>query len=312
MNKRNDDTSSASASRGLANDFDSTAAIWSLTDREITFGRLPVLMGIVNVTPDSFSDGGNYFDPGKAVAHALKLAEGGAGILDIGGESTRPYSEPVDAGEEIRRVVPVIERLRDQTEAAISIDTSKAAVARAALDAGAQIINDVTGLEGDAEMPDVALNSNAGICAMHTQGTPQTMQDAPHYENVVEEIYDYLRLRRDALWNTGIEREKICLDPGIGFGKTHLHNLEITAGCHRYHGLGCPVMVGHSRKGFIGRLIGDKAADRDVATRALTILFATKAMQIVRVHEVCETRRALAAFDACGGIDGQINSVALR
>ncbi|MCA9211609.1 MAG: dihydropteroate synthase [Planctomycetales bacterium] len=264
-------------------------------------------MGIVNVTPDSFSDGGKFLSPDAAVDHALKLANEGATILDIGGESTRPYSSPVSESEELKRVIPVIERLAPQLnklDAYISIDTSKAAVARAAIDAGAEIINDVTGL--DAQMIDVALDLEPGICAMHMQGTPQTMQDSPRYENVTAEILDYLKARRDYLLAAGINFERICLDPGIGFGKTHEHNLTLMNECGAFHQLSRPVLVGHSRKGFIGKLMVSADADRTYATIGATMVLAQRGIQIVRVHDVAATRDALILFEACGGIDGNV------
>lgn len=282
------------------------ARVWQLRSETITFARIPTVMGIVNVTPDSFSDGGQFAEAEAAIEHALRLAEQGAGILDVGGESTRPYSTPVDAEEEIARVVPVIKGIVKQTRVPISIDTSKAPVAQAAIDAGAQIINDVTGLEGDPEMLSFAAQSGAGLCAMHMQGSPSTMQDNPQYENVVREIHTYLVQRKLNLLDAGIPLEKICLDPGVGFGKSHQHNLQLLADCDQYHDLGCPLLIGHSRKGFIGKILGDKNADRDTATLAITLMLAQKQIQIVRVHEVGETVKALQVFDAVGGIDGQV------
>ena len=260
-------------------------------------------MGIVNVTPDSFSDGGRFLDRDEAVAHALQLVADGADLLDIGGESTRPYSEPVDAEQELQRVLPVIERIAESVPIPISIDTSKAAVARAAVQAGAEIINDVTGLEGDPEMVSVALETSAGICVMHMQGTPQTMQDNPTYADVVAEVREYLRERRDALVAAGIARERICLDPGIGFGKTHEHNIALMAHCCELHSLGCPVLVGHSRKGFLAKLIGDREADRTSATIGAALGLAVQGVQIVRVHDVRPVREALLAFEATGGLE---------
>jgi dihydropteroate synthase len=184
-------------------------------------------MGIVNVTPDSFSDGGQFFDHAAAVAQALQLAANGADLLDIGGESTRPYSEPVRADHELRRVLPVIEKLAPKVRIPLSIDTSKATVARAAIAAGAEIINDVTGLTGDPAMIGLAIEAGVGVCAMHMQGTPQTMQDNPTYTDVVGEVRESLCETRDALVSAGISRERICLDPGIGFGKTHEHNITL-------------------------------------------------------------------------------------
>jgi dihydropteroate synthase len=197
------------------------ASAWRLRTRTLAFSGRPLVMGIVNVTPDSFSDGGNFLDPQAAVDHALALVAEGADILDIGGESTRPYAAVIDADEERRRVLPVIEKLAEQTDRPISIDTSKALVAAGALELGAEIINDVTGLMGDAMMLPLAIAAQAGVCAMHMQGTPQTMQDDPRYDDVVADILAFLRQRRDELIGAGVDLERICLDPGIGFGKTH-------------------------------------------------------------------------------------------
>ncbi|MBL9163194.1 MAG: dihydropteroate synthase [Planctomycetaceae bacterium] len=261
-------------------------------------------MGVINVTPDSFSDGGRFLAAEAAVDQGRKLAAEGADLLDIGGESTRPYADVVATEEELRRVVPVIEQLAREVGVPISIDTSKAAVARAALAAGAELINDVTGLAGDPAMIGVALETKAGVCAMHMQGTPQTMQDDPRYGNVVEEIFEYLKQRRDALLAAGIERERICLDPGIGFGKTHEHNITLMAHCGQFHELGAPVLVGHSRKGFMAKVLMDKEADRDAATAGSALALASQGVQVIRVHNVRMVREALLAFEACGGIDG--------
>jgi dihydropteroate synthase len=269
------------------------AKIWHTKARKLTFDAGPAIMGIVNVTPDSFSDGGKFFDPQAAIDHALKLAEQGAAILDVGGESTRPYSHPVPADEEKRRVLPVIAGIVRQTQTPVSVDTSKASIAKAALDAGAEIINDVTGLEGDPEMARVAAESGAGVCAMHMQGTPQTMQDRPTYDNVVEEIYGYLLRRKDDLLQKGIASDKICLDPGIGFGKTHEHNVLLINHAQRFLELDSPILVGHSRKGFLGKLLGDSDLQRDLATLTATILLAQKGIQIIRVHEVEKTCQAM-------------------
>jgi dihydropteroate synthase len=259
-------------------------------------------MGIVNVTPDSFSDGGQFLGPDAAVAHALQLVADGADLLDIGGESTRPYSEQVAADEESKRVLPVIEKLAGRIEIPISIDTSKVVVARAAIELGADIINDVTGLTGDPAMIDLAIEAKVGVCAMHMQGTPQMMQDNPTYTDVVTEVLDYLCERRDALMNAGVARERICLDPGIGFGKTHEHNITLMQHCREFHALGCPLLVGHSRKGFLGKLIGDKEADRTNANIGATLALAVQGVQIVRVHDVRPVREAIIAFEATGGL----------
>lgn len=275
---------------------------WQASRSVISFDDLPCLMGIVNVTPDSFSDGGRCYAAERAVERALQLADEGAGILDIGGESTRPYSQPVDEAEELSRVVPVIQQLASQTNVPISIDTSKAAVAERAIDAGAQIINDVTGLEGDPRMAQVARGTRAGVCAMHMQGTPQTMQDAPLYGDVVVEILEYLRRRRDQLLQAGIERERICLDPGIGFGKTHQHNLTLLRQAAQFHQLQCPLLVGHSRKGFIAHVLGDRETDRTAGTIGVTLALALRGVQVIRVHDVAPMRQALLLFQASGAV----------
>jgi dihydropteroate synthase len=279
------------------------ATTWRLRTRTLEFGRRPLVMGIVNVTPDSFSDGGQFFDPATAVPHALRLIDEGADILDIGGESTRPYAAAVPLEEELRRVVPVIESVhRQRPDAILSIDTSKAAVAGEAMRRGAEIINDITGLAGDGEMTELAASSGAGVVVMHMQGTPQTMQDEPRYEDVVGEVHEFLRERRDALLEAGIDRQRICLDPGIGFGKTNTHNITLLANCRRFHDLGCPLLVGHSRKAFIGKLIGDKTADRTAGTIGGALALTAQGVQIIRVHDVAAVRQALIVFEACGGI----------
>lgn len=259
-------------------------------------------MGIVNVTPDSFSDGGKFLGQREAIEHALQLVADGADLLDIGGESTRPYAAVVAAREELDRVLPVIEAVAARVQVPISIDTTKAAVARAAIEAGAEIINDITGLAGDPEMIPLAVKTRVGVCAMHMQGTPQTMQDNPTYTDIVAEIREYLRERRDALIAAGIPLERICLDPGIGFGKTHEHNIELIAHCDEFHALNCPLLVGHSRKGFLGKLIGDKEADRTSATVGAALGLAVHGVQVVRVHDVRPLREALAAFEAASGL----------
>lgn len=277
---------------------------WRLAERVLTYSKLPLLMGIVNVTPDSFSDGGRFASTDQAIEQGLRLAAEGADFLDIGGESTRPYSTPVEIEEEIARIAPVVHELAKQISIPISIDTSKAAVAWTAIENGAEIINDVTGLSGDPKMIEVARASRVGICAMHMQGTPQTMQDAPKYQDVVTDIYYYLAGRRDALIAEGIEMERICLDPGIGFGKTHQHNLTLLANYHRFHELGCPLLGGFSRKGFIGKVLGDKEADRKFGNIGVALSLAAQRVQILRVHEVAPIREALCLFAASGGVDG--------
>ncbi|MGD9649026.1 MAG: dihydropteroate synthase, partial [Pirellulales bacterium] len=207
--------------------------------------------------------------------------------------------------EQARRVLPVIAAIRAQIDVPISIDTSSAHVAREALAAGAEIVNDVTALTGDAEMLGVVLAARCGVCLMHMQGTPATMQDDPHYEDVVGEVLEYLRHRRDELIVAGVPQESIALDPGIGFGKTHQHNLTLMAACHRLHELRCPVLVGHSRKGFIAKVLGDKEADRTAGTVGAAMSLAAQGVQMVRVHDVAAVRQGLLLFEATGGIDGQ-------
>jgi dihydropteroate synthase len=277
-------------------------ARWRLRSGDLVFSHRPMLMGIVNVTPDSFSDGGQYLDPAAAIEWGLRLAEQGADLLDVGGESTRPYSAPVSAADELRRVLPVVQALCERTRVPVSIDTSKAVVAAEAIAAGAEIINDVTGLEADPRMLRVAQETGAAVCVMHMQGTPQTMQDDPQYEDVVQDVGAYLRRRRDALRAVGLDVQRICLDPGIGFGKTHQHNLTLLAHCWRYHELGCPLLVGHSRKGFIGKVLDDPQADRTAGTIGVALALARQGVQIIRVHDILPLRQALLLFDAVGGI----------
>ena len=277
---------------------------WKLRTQTLAITQTPLIMGILNVTPDSFSDGGSYLTAQDAIDHGLRLAAEGADIIDIGGESTRPYSQPVSVQQEIERVVKVVRGFADQSDVPISIDTSKSAVAIAAIEAGAQVINDVTGLTGDPDMLQVAVESGVGVCAMHMQGTPATMQDNPRYTNVVAEVLAYLQQRKACLLDAGIPLEKICLDPGIGFGKTHQHNLELLAGCEAFLELGCPILIGHSRKGFIGKLLNDKDADRDSGTLAISLLMAQKKMHVLRLHQIAPT---VAALKVLAGITSQDN-----
>ena len=282
----------------LSRDRVSRAAVWRLRDATLRFGRSPLLMGIVNVTPDSFSDGGRFVETSAAVDHALGLVAAGAAIVDVGGESTRPGAAPVDADAELRRVMPVVERLCRETEVAVSIDTSKARVAREAVAAGAQAINDVTALTVDERMVQVAVETGAGVCAMHMLGSPGSMQDDPRYDDVVAEVREYLAARRDALTAAGVERERICLDPGIGFGKTTEHNLRLLSRVETFHALGCPVLVGPSRKAFIGRVFGDGDGDRTAGTLGVVLAMALAGVQIVRVHDVAAAKQALTLFEA--------------
>jgi dihydropteroate synthase len=255
------------------------------------------LMGVVNVTPDSFSDGGLFLDPGDAVAQGVRLAAEGAEILDVGGESTRPGSDPVSAEEELRRVLPVIEGLR-ATGAQLSIDTSKAAVAAPALDAGASYVNDVTAFRGDPELAGLVADRGVDCCLMHMLGTPRTMQDDPRYDDVVADVKAFLEERLSVAVAAGVAEERVMLDPGIGFGKTVEHNLELLRRLDEIVALGRPVVVGVSRKSFLGRITGREVGDRAVATAAANVLALERGASVFRVHDVAETRDALAVAAA--------------
>ncbi|HET9105159.1 MAG TPA: dihydropteroate synthase [Solirubrobacteraceae bacterium] len=256
-------------------------------------GRFQV-MGIVNVTPDSFSDGGLYLDHAAAVAHGLALEDEGATILDIGGESTRPGAQPVPAAEEMRRVIGVIAGLRERgCRAQLSIDTSKAQVAQAALAAGATLVNDVTALRGDPEMAAVVAASGADLCLMHMRGTPRTMQHDPRYDDVVRDVAAFLRERLDAAVAAGIAEERIALDPGIGFGKTGAHNLELLRRTGELTALGRPLVIGTSRKSFLGRITDRPVKDRIAATIATNLVAYERGARIFRVHDVAPIHDAL-------------------
>jgi dihydropteroate synthase len=253
-------------------------------------------MGILNVTPDSFSDGGDWNSIDLAIKQGLALVEQGADILDIGGESTRPGAEPVSLEEERRRVIPVIEQLTRKCNVPISVDTSKSEIAERALAAGAQIVNDITGLTGDPEMPAVCAASSCGVIAMHMQGTPQTMQVNPHYDDVVREVPEYLGQRLAALAAAGIAADRVVLDPGIGFGKTARHNLSLLADLKSLHQLGRPLLIGHSRKRFLQKLIQRPIDERLAGTIGVAIAVAEQGAEIIRVHDVGAVRAALTAW----------------
>jgi dihydropteroate synthase len=256
-------------------------------------------MGVVNVTPDSFSDGGLYLDPVAAVEHALELERAGAAILDVGGESTRPGAEPVPAAEECRRVVPVIEQLvAGGVRAQISIDTSKASVAEAALDAGATLVNDVTALRGDAKMTALVAARGADCCLMHMLGEPRTMQRDPRYDDVVSEIKAFLEDRIAFAISAGIDEQRILVDPGIGFGKTVAHNLELLRRLDEIVALGRPVVIGTSRKSFLGRVTGRVTGDRLAATIATNVIAYERGASVFRVHDVGPVHDALAVTAA--------------
>lgn len=253
----------------------------------------PVLMGILNITPDSFSDGGRFFDRDDALRQLDVLQAGGADIIDVGGESTRPGSAPVDVDEELRRVIPVIEAAVDRVDLPISIDTTKAAVARAALDAGAEIVNDISGLRFDPELATVVAEAGAGLIVMHIRGRPRTMQRDIHYDDLLGEVAAELRDSTNRAFAAGCDRSAIVIDPGIGFGKTAEGNLVLIDGLDQFVELGYPILVGPSRKSFIGKVLDLDVADRLEATLAACVVAYMRGAKIFRVHDVRPARRAL-------------------
>jgi dihydropteroate synthase len=271
---------------------------WTLRTRDLTRQRLPLLMGILNTTPDSFSDGGQFHAQDQAVARALQMEADGADIIDIGGESTRPGAEPVTLEEELRRTIPVIRELAGKLRVPISIDTTKAEVARQALDAGAEIVNDISGLTFDPQMMDVCRDMDAGICLMHIQGTPQTMQQNPQYNDVVSEVSEFLQQQVDRCLMAGILAERMCVDPGIGFGKTADHNLQLLKAIPRLQTeLQRPVLIGHSRKRFLSKILGRSVEERESGTVGVSIALAQLGVDILRIHDVRSVRDALVAWD---------------
>jgi len=270
--------------------------------KRFLLGARTWLMGVVNVTPDSFSDGGRYFDAGKAVARGLELAAEGADILDIGGESTRPGSLPVPEAEELRRVVPVIESLRKQTSGLLSVDTTKAAVARAALDAGADIVNDTSAFRFDPAMPGEVARSGAAVILMHMQGTPLTMQESPRYADLLGEIGSFLEERMRVAGAAGISRERVIVDPGIGFGKTFEDNLVLLRRQEVFHGLGRPLLLGFSRKAFLGKILDLPSDERLEGTIAAAVLSVGLGVHILRIHDVGPVARAVRAAEAILGL----------
>ena len=265
---------------------------------EFSFPRPALVMGIVNVTPDSFFDGGRFLDAPAAVAHALQLVEQGAEIVDIGGESTRPGALPVSEAEELRRVMPVVEQLAGRIKVPISIDTIKPAVARAALAAGASIVNDVTANRDDPALWEIVAEARAGYVCMHMQGTPQTMQVNPTYADVVREVGEFFSERIRRLSDCGVGQEQIILDPGIGFGKTADHNLQLLAAVRQFTELDRPVLIGVSRKSFIGKLLGTELSARLPAALACACMAVAAGIQIVRTHDVAETVQAIRMTEA--------------
>jgi dihydropteroate synthase len=263
-----------------------------------TFPRPALVMGIVNVTPDSFSDGGQFFDTKAAVTHALELVLQGAEIIDVGGESTRPGAVPVNEAEELRRVLPVIEQLAGQVKVPISIDTVKTGVARAALIAGASIVNDVAANRSDTTLWKVVAEARAGYVCMHMQGTPRTMQTNPVYSDVVREVGEFFSRSMERLNDCGVDREQIILDPGIGFGKTVEHNLQLLGAAQSFVGLERPLLIGVSRKSFIGRLLSAELAARLPAALACACLAVSAGVQVIRAHDVAETVQAIRMAEA--------------
>jgi dihydropteroate synthase len=257
-----------------------------------SFAR-PAIMGVLNVTPDSFSDGGRFLDPAAAVAHGRRLADDGAHLVDVGGESTRPGAAPVSLEEELRRVLAVVEALASEIEVPLSIDTSKAEVARSALAAGASFVNDVTALRGDEAMAAVVAEAGVDVCLVHMKGDPRTMQDDPRYDDVVGEVRAFLEGRLEAAVAAGIPEERIWLDPGIGFGKTLEHNLQLVRGLDAIVAIGRPVVFGASRKRFIGRLTGRPDAERVAGTIAANVLALERGATMFRVHDVSANLDAL-------------------
>ena len=266
--------------------------IRNFNDWLLSIEKQSLIMGILNVTPDSFSDGGKYLEKNNAINHALAMIDNGADIIDVGGESTRPFSDPVSLDEEISRVIPVIEGIRKESDVCISIDTTKSEVATAALNSGASLINDVSAMEVDPLMIDVALKFDCPIIIMHMKGTPKSMQDNPQYESLISDIKDYLQERVDFIVSKGVNSKKIVIDPGIGFGKTVENNFEIINNLNHFTKMGFPVMLGASRKSFIGISLDLPEEDRLEGSLAANIIGLQNGAKIFRVHDVAETNKA--------------------
>ncbi|MEN8254997.1 MAG: dihydropteroate synthase [Verrucomicrobiota bacterium] len=271
---------------------------WQCRDCTVVLGRRTLVMGILNATPDSFSDGGDYSDPSAAVDRALEMVAQGADIIDVGGESTRPGADPVSVNEEIRRVVPVIKKIREQSDILVSIDTMKAETAARALEAGADIINDISALEADPRMVDVAAETQAGVVLMHMKGSPQTMQNNPGYENVAQEVGAYLAERMRFAEQHGVRRECMVVDPGVGFGKTVEHNLELLRGLPQLAECGRPILIGTSRKSFIGKILNrENPVERLAGSLGAAAWAVMHGAHILRVHDAIDT------CDVCGLVD---------
>jgi len=265
----------------------------------LDFSQKTCIMGILNITPDSFSDGGRFFDPASAIDRGIQMAEEGADVVDIGGESTRPGSEPLSVKEELRRTIPVIETLSREIDIPLSIDTYKSEVAKRALDAGASMVNDISGLRYDHAMPEVVAEYKVPVAIMHMKGTPKDMQKNPVYEALIPEIMDYLRGGIRLAMESGVSEDKVIIDPGIGFGKTFEHNLEIIHRLEEFTLLEKPILIGPSRKAFIGKVLGDlPPEDRFEGTAAVIAVSIMNGANIVRVHDVSEMSRVAKLADA--------------
>lgn len=277
-------------------EMDSRDVIYQFGGTKVEFGKRTYLMGILNVTPDSFSDGGRFFDQTDAVLHVFQMVKDGADMIDVGGESTRPGAEPVSQEEEIRRVVPVIRKVRQKTRTPLSVDTRNSTVAKEALGAGANIVNDISGLQADPKMADVIAEAAASVVIMHMKGTPKNMQDNPRYDDLVGEVYGSLSSAVELARSKGIRQ--IMIDPGIGFGKTVDHNLELINRLCEFRRIGVPVLIGVSRKSFIGRILETPVEARLEGTAAAVTASILYGADIVRVHDVREMRRVALVADA--------------
>ena len=283
---------------------------WHVGDCHLSANSGPLLMGILNVTPDSFSDGGQHDEVATAVQHAMQLVEDGADIIDVGGESTRPGAIEVSEAEELRRTIPVITEIAAQSNVAISIDTTKAQVARQAIEAGATIVNDISGLTFDPEMIPLCAEKQVAVCAMHIQGTPQTMQHEPTYKDVVAEVTGILQQHLETCVSAGIDFQRLCIDPGIGFGKSAHHNLLLMQAIPSMKNiLKRPVLIGHSRKRFLSKLLGRDVEERLAGTIGVSIALAQNQADVLRIHDVAAVRDALTAWQAVRSVDGDAHQI---
>jgi dihydropteroate synthase len=281
--------------------------ILKLHDRALELGQRTLIMGILNVTPDSFSDGGRFLDPPKAIKQAVRMAEEGADIIDIGGESTRPGAESVTLEEELRRIVPLVKQLAKEIPVPVSVDSYKSEVAKQALDAGAHIINDISGLRFDNAMAGLAARYKAPVVIMHIKGTPKDMQQDPVYEDLVGEIKAYLEEGVKLAEIAGINRDQVIVDVGIGFGKTVSHNLELINRLDEFHSIGCPMLIGPSRKSFIGNILNLPVSERLEGTTAAVTMAISRGAHIVRVHDCGPIKRAVQIADAIIGSAGTLS-----